>query len=849
MKWLRNVFRSGQEEAQASLRALHEKFSDFLTLLETNNHVLKIISDMEEKSQGEYLFDINYIRSSLAEVRIGVREIIDKMIALGGEPYEALREQYAAIDAEIEKALPGNRRIERDDFTIPFDKLGRERASSVGSKNAQLGEMRKLGLPTPDGFAISAWAYKYFVDANSLQARISKRIESLDIKHYSDLMRVSEEIRALVVSSPVPDELAEAIQKSYSELFKGTSSRRFSLRSSAIGEDTLFSFAGQYATFLNVGEDELIARYREVLASKFTPQAIYYFLSHSLTESELAMSVGCVEMVDAASSGVVYTRDPVKPENGCVLINSIFGLGKYLVDGTLSPDVFCVSRDDKTLRESRLAKKTVRLTAPAQGGTVEECVPDSMQQTASLTEEQATLLADFALRLEKHYGGPQDIEWAIDHEGKLFLLQTRPLRIVSPRTTAAPPDVSGFRLLMAGGTVVCPGAGSGPVFHVASTQDLAKVPDGAVLVAPHPFPGLITAIGRANALVARTGSVASHMATIAREYCIPTLVGLEDAGALPAGESVTVDATGAAIYAGAHPELAMARRPECELFDDTAIIGLLNKTLIHISPLNLVHPGDSDFIPQSCRTFHDITRFAHQKAMEEMFSTGKDVKHKERFSLRLKSDIPLQLNIIYVDQDFSQYGGKSQIGENEIESIPMKAFWDGFRKEKWPVRPPSGDFKGFVTVMTSGMTAQGQPEFSENSFAVLSKEYMILSLRMGFHFTTIEAMCTQEPSKNYIRMKYKDGGASIDRRVRRIKLIVDVLSKMGFENSSKGDFLDAMISYIGADTVCEKLRLLGRINMMTKQLDMALSNDAIAEWYTRDYIKKLGLQDAKDGGS
>ncbi|MBI4832543.1 MAG: hypothetical protein HY801_13540, partial [Candidatus Lindowbacteria bacterium] len=339
----------------------------------------------------------------------------------------------------------------------------------------------------------------------------------------------------------------------------------------------------------------------------------------------------------------------------------------------------------------------------------------------------------------------------------------------------------------------------------------------------------------------------SHMATLAREYCIPTLVGVERARALPAGAIVTVDATGMAVYAGASPELVAARRPECELFDDTAIINLLRRVLERVSPLNLLHPGEPDFAPENCRTFHDITRFAHQKAMEEMFSTGKEMKNKDHFSLRLKSNIPLQLNIIYIDQELSKFLDRKHISEDEIESIPMKAFWEGFRHEGWPAPPRPTDFKGFMTVMTTGMTAEGRPEFSENSFAILSKEYMILSLRMGYHFTTVEAMCTPEPSKNYIRMKYKDGGSSLDRRIRRVRLITDILSKMGFENSSKGDFLDSMISYDAPEAILKKLHTLGRINMMTKQLDMALSNDAIAEWYTRDYLKKLGLLEGKDG--
>ncbi len=326
MKWFCNIFQHKGDDSKEALKDIQDKFVGFLTLLDKNNQVLKVIGDMEEKSQGEYLFDINYIRASLSEIRSAVGEIIERLIALGGKRYESLRQRYAAIDSEVSRILLENRPIEEDEFTIPFERLSRERAFSVGSKSAQLGEMKsKLGLPVPEGFAISAWAYKHFVDANDLQSRISELINSLDIKRYDQLLRVSEEIRAMIISSPVPEDLSEAIRKSHTELIERSPSDGFALRSSAIGEDTLFSFAGQYATFLNVRGDKLVGRYREVLASKFTPKAIYYFLSHSLSESELAMSVGCMAMVDAVASGVLSTLDPAQPEDACLTINSISG--------------------------------------------------------------------------------------------------------------------------------------------------------------------------------------------------------------------------------------------------------------------------------------------------------------------------------------------------------------------------------------------------------------------------------------------------------------------------------------------------------------------------------------------
>jgi pyruvate,water dikinase len=834
-----NIHSIKNDDPDNILRGVKEKFRIFLTLLDKNNHVLETMSDMEEKAQGEYLFDINYILGRLKDIRRSVVDILECMVAIGGSKYSILQDRFSEIDSVLNTVLPGKQPIVDDDFTVPFDKLNRTRTYSVGSKNAQLGEIKEvLGLPVPEGFAISAAAYIRFVDANDLQVRISKRIDSLDIKCYEDLVRVSGEIREMVMTSPVPRNLSQQILRSFRSLAKRSSTDLFSMRSSAIGEDSLFSFAGQYASYLNVRKDELIDRYREVLASKFTPQAIYYFLSHSLSESELAMSVGCVSMVDAASSGVVYTRNPVNPKDESIMINSIFGLGKYLVNGTLTPDIFRVSRVTGRVIESSIANKPVRLTMCPEGGTVEETVPREAQMSSSLNKDQIQLLADYAVKLEDHYRRPQDIEWAIDRRGQLYLLQSRPLQVFSALASEVMVDVTEMKVLLEGGTTVCPGAGSGPIYQIASAKDIPDVPAGVVLVAPHPFPGLITLMGKINALVSNVGGVASHMATIAREYRIPTLVGLEQTDKLTDGQIVTVDATGGVIYEGEQQELVNARRPTLDMFEDSSIPKVLDRVLDLVSPLRLVHPADKDFLPENCVTFHDITRYAHQKAIEEMFLCTRQIDKKDMLGFKLKTDLPIDMNIIYLDQDYSWRTRKEVLTEENIISTPLFAFWEGIKLEGWPSRPK---IKGKKDAIGTNLTYKNRTDYSESGFAVLGKEYMMLNLWMGYHLATIEAMCTDEDSKNYIQMQYKEGGASLDRRIRRIKLLTEILTRLGFMPLRKSDFLHSTISYQNKEAIARKLRLMGRLVMMTKQLDMALSNDAVARWYTNDFLKRLGL--------
>jgi len=829
-------------ERDQKLQSLQRKFAYFLALLAKNNEVLKRISDMEESSNDSHVVDIEYVKENVSTIRVDIREIINNMVAIGGDQYKSLYDRYRAIDQQVQHDMPGFQGIREDSFTIDYSEIGSERAPSVGSKNAQLGEMKtRLGLPVPDGFAISAWAYQYFVKENHLQARIDKLMERLDMESYQQLSAVSDQIRDLIRSSPVPPDLAESIKQSCRDLRTRTGSERFSMRSSAIGEDSFLSFAGQYATFLNVRCREFVDRYRDILASKFTPKAIYYLLSHSLFESDLAMSVGCIEMVNAFASGVAYSRNPLDPDDGNVIVNSIYGLGRHLVDGTQNPDEFIISKTTGTISEVQISEKPTRLVIREEGGTADEPVPREDQNLPSVNGAALQLLTEYAIVLERHYGSPQDIEWAIDTDGRLYILQTRPLRVIRKRRRDAPMADSRKDYRICAGTTVCPGAGSGPVFMAIAPKDLENMPEGSVLVTPRPFPGMITAMQRASAIVTKVGGIASHIATLAREYRLPTIVSGDCMEKVEQGTEITVDATEGVVYEGRLDDVVRMRTRSTRRNVDQDTTQMLDRIMQKISPLNLLNPADEDFQPSGCRTFHDIIRFAHQSAIKEMFAAAESLVGKQRLGLQLVTPIPVDMNIIFIDDTYKKFKNRKKIREKDLTSIPMAAFWSGVNKEGWPSAN-----KARITGAKFGTALESQKkerdtEFSVSSFAILTKEYMISGLHMGYHFSTVEAMVSDEISRNFIRMQYKEGGAALDRRIRRVKLLSDILGVLGFDIGSKGDFFQSSISYLSRKDALDKLYILGRLAILTKQLDMALLNDDLAEWYTRYFKKKLGI--------
>ncbi len=843
MKFTLPFSKSTNETTSSGLRHIRRKFRLFLSILESNNTALKTLGDMEEKAQGNYIFDVNYLRSAVSDINYCMEKITDSLIELGGEDYIEVKEIFEKLRAEIEKIIEDKHEIKITKYTIPFSEIDSRSAEYVGSKNAQLGELKKIGIPTPGGFAVTSYAYKQFVEHNNLQASISEIINEANIMDLKDLELRQKQIKHLIDKSEIPKKLAREITESFKQLRKAKPLELVSVRSSAIGEDTGLSFAGQYASYLSVREDDILERYKDVLSSKFTPKAVFYFLSHSLVESELAMSAGFVSMVDSRSSGVIYTKDPVHPEEDYLIINSIYGLGKYLVDGTINPDVFIVYPKKDFMVESHISTKKNRLVMNKEGGVYDEKIPHEQQNKSSLDVEEISKLAEYAVKIEKHYEKPQDIEWAVDSSGKIFILQTRPLQLIASKIKKVQFDTSPYEVILKGGTTVCPGAGTGPVKLVRTSSDLENLPEDVIIYAKNPFPGLITAMDKASALMTEVGGIASHMATIAREYRIPTIVGIENKADIQDRMPLTVDASNCMVFKGYHPRMAEAFRPEYDLFIDDPIYELLDRALEKISPLNLINTSAPLFTPGNIKTYHDITRYAHQRAIEEMFREATEIDEKERIGIHLKTDIPLEVEIINIDKNVVLPDKSKVISEDKIFSEPMQSFWQGIKTEGWPRSVAPRQMKALASISSSpeGSEQKMKKMFSKKSFAILGKEFMILNLKMGYHFATIEAMATEQPNKNYVKLLFKDGGAEYARRKRRVCLLAGILAKAGFENNSTGDFLDAELTYDSKRSILQKLYIIGRLSMMTKQLDMALQNDSITEWYKKEFTERLGL--------
>ncbi|MBI4766243.1 MAG: hypothetical protein HY787_16860 [Deltaproteobacteria bacterium] len=269
---LKGLFKKKEPEYKPDRKLeeqVRQKYGAFRRLLADNQEVMEIITDLEEKYQGDYLFDMQYLRANIRRLSEKVHNLIHLLNEIANLKYGELYQVYEQIHQELLDLLAKKRKIPVDDLVLPFDRIHFDKEESVGGKMANLGELRnRLGLAVPEGFAITAYAYKEFIEYHHLQEEISRRLNELDINNLEDLILVSRGIQQLILQKPIPPFLEETLTKSCRALAEKTGPEiRVAVRSSALGEDSRLSFAGQYGTILNVSLKDIGEKYREILAS------------------------------------------------------------------------------------------------------------------------------------------------------------------------------------------------------------------------------------------------------------------------------------------------------------------------------------------------------------------------------------------------------------------------------------------------------------------------------------------------------------------------------------------------------------------------------------------------------
>ena len=424
-------------------------------------------------------------------------------------------------------------------YVMPFSRIRIKDVPLVGGKTASLGEMMSIGLPVPDGFAVTADAYKFFVQHNNIDGDIRRIIKESDLKKIRELKKAGKSIRSLVRNSSFPKELEKQILSAYHSL----GSRFVAVRSSATAEDLpSASFAGEQESYLNVDERHLLNRIKDCFASLFTDRAISYREDKKFDHFKVYLSVAVEKQIFSKASGVMFTLDPDSGHRNFIVINSSFGLGDYIVQGRVTPDEFWVFKKNCRLIEKRLGKKDV-MEVRSVFGVKQRKISPGMQKTFSISDREAEELAEYGKKIEGHYGRPMDIEWAKGDNNKVYIIQARPETIHGAKKNY----YEEFRLkekgtLLAEGAAVGRKIACGHVNVIKNIRDMGKFREGQILVTTVTDPDWEPLMKLASGIITEEGGRTSHCAIVSRELGIPAVVGVHNATKNLKGE-VTIDCT------------------------------------------------------------------------------------------------------------------------------------------------------------------------------------------------------------------------------------------------------------------------------------------------------------------
>jgi pyruvate, water dikinase len=747
--------------------AARSLFSKFRALLEANTAALTTMAAMERMLGGEYIFDRAFLEKSAREVTDFAHQAVYAVNAMTDNHYVALYDRFMAIAATVEDILAGRPGTDDDRLIRPLARLRLEDRPKVGQEGAALGELAgQLGLFVPQGFVVTLEAW-----SDGRLTGQAREAVATALAHREDGPNAS----AVTVSVVMFGTTGEAVRQE---------ARGVPAKAEAV-----------LAALDGVSQAAL---------------------------AELADTVGEIHasaLVAAAPAAVMrgqirtYWREAKEP--------AFLRLDVWPDDDPATRDTLFLERSHPfAARRSIISPKSLDRRLPDGAASLEASPSGFLRGSSLLPFEVAATLAGQAMAAERLLGAPTQLGFCLEASGQAVFESVRPL----PQALIAETVPSPNEVLLSGGEAACLGTASGVVVPVDETTLTANFPFGAIAVARSASPALAPLLRRAGAMVAEVGDAAGHLAAVAREYRVPALFGLPGAlAALPKGLVVTVDAEAGVVSRG-----ATGNRPAAEsgLSPDDPEYLTLRRLLRRIATLTLTDPDAPEFSVDGCRTLHDILHFAHDRAVA-VLADLRQAGVSDHLASPLPLPVPLDLRVL--DIGGGLVPGTS--GLAAVRSRPLAALLSGMLDPgMWDTTPAKVGLGDILGGMEATMAAlSGRDAASGGNLAIAARSYCNVSLRLGYHFTVIDAYLGQNPEKNTIYFRFVGGMATAAGRAARAVFLRRVLERYDFKVTTAGDLVVARLKLIEPETAEAALRLLGRLCAFARQRDTGHPDAAALE--------------------
>jgi pyruvate,water dikinase len=754
-------------------------FRCFQRILALNTRALELMAEMERAMGGEYVFDRSFLEASARTLGVLTHQVAYHLNGMTDEGEVALYDAYQAVRDVLDDVLAGGLGPQAARLFLPLGETGWELEPLAGLCAAGLSEIgSRFGFARLEGGAVTATGMAALRDPER-RREVAQALLPL--------------LASLPAGAPLWVTLSGAGERGHGRILA--------------------------ETMVPPGADPVSAL--AALADAQEPGMALAACLRPRWPGQLRGTIQTLALDRGLPPAMLLTvHAPERPE-----------CSDRLWVNRAAPHV--------PLR-SRLSPKP--LDQPLPGTSPLDLGPGGlMRGSAWLDPDQAALLAEMGLACERALGGPFLLSWSMDSRKRMWIDGIGTL----DRTWPGPEDgdapaLEDFEILLCGGQIARGGVAIGPVHPVSEEDRPEDIPLGAVGTARTAAPGLSRLLPRLGALLTEVGSPASHLATVAREHGIPALFGLAGATGLAPDELVTVDADQGQVLRGAAESLlSLASASGTALSTEPEYL-LLRRLLRHIRPLNLSDPRTAEFAPARCRTFHDIIHYAHEKAVEALLRLGAGDHSGLGAPVRLEEPSPFPLGILDLGGGLAGQG--ASVGLEGVLSQPLKAFLGGLLLREAQARAPGR--LGLRDIMAglarSGGALRGPAAQAGLNLAIVSRDYANITLRLGYHFSVVDAVVSDRPEHTFLYFRFAGGFADPDRRARRAELIRRVLDRLGFTATRAADLVVARRKLLLPSEALAGLRHLGALSAFTRQLDLALVSDQEADRLAREFLAVAG---------